>query len=446
VHNHAAVAAEKRSSIRLNSTPKVFGSGVHRVIEPEETLRRIRGVAPLAGVTRLCDITGLDRIGIPTYSAVVPKSKDILSVYNGKGASRTDAACGALMEAIERQTALDVKAPVISGSYNELSRSGAVLRPASLASQLYSQYSDDLPVQWVEGYELVSGSSILVPARVASYGAGRNYGPPCLDVESTNGLASGNVLEESICHALCEVIERDAWTIAEMLAQWLPLWKHKRVHGSPPDTGCADDLERYPEVDVSEADGKTRWMLARFARAGLHPRVKDITSDIGVPTLIATAVDGADSALPMAHIGIGTHPDLRVALSRALAELAQSRVVDIQGIREDISQPDEATPLCMMHMKRQKSVDPRSWYHAPTSRRRKLADISSAVHSDILDDIRFMIGRLRARGLQQVIVVDLTDPGLGVPVVRVIVPGLESWAADRSRIGHRATLLWWANE
>ena len=53
------------------------------------------------GVTRLANITGLDRVGIPVYAAVVPKSDGIISVYNGKGRRPIDAKVGALMEAID---------------------------------------------------------------------------------------------------------------------------------------------------------------------------------------------------------------------------------------------------------------------------------------------------------------------------------------------------------
>jgi ribosomal protein S12 methylthiotransferase accessory factor len=432
--------------MRLASAPKVFGQGVHRVVAPERTFAQIEPVARRAGVTRLSDITHLDRIGIPAYSAVVPRSRDIVSIYNGKGATRIDAACGALMEAIERQSALELKSRIVSGSHAELSRSTRTLDPASLVQELHPRYTDRLPLQWVEGWDLVSDSAILVPARVAGYCAGQAYGPPCLQLDTTNGLASGNVLEEAICHALCEVIERDSWTMAELLAQWLPLWKYKQVNGASTPPQGLDDIARYPELDLTEADGGIRWMLRRFARAGLCPRVKDITSDIGVPTIFATVIDDSVPDLAMAHGGAGTHPDARIAAMRALAEVAQSRVVDIQGVREDISQPDDVVPVYMRHIKRLKTVDRRNWYHCPAPSRRRLADIPTAVHSDILDDIRFMIDRLVARGLKQVIVVDLTDPALRVPVARVIVPGLESWAVDRNRIGDRATALWSANE
>src|SRR3712207_9293461 len=38
----------------------------------------------------------------------------------------------------------------------------------------------------------------------------------------TNGLASGNVMEEAVCHALCEVIERDAMSLADLRASAIP--------------------------------------------------------------------------------------------------------------------------------------------------------------------------------------------------------------------------------
>ena len=41
------------------------------------------------------------------------------------------------------------------------------------------------------------------------------------------------------------------------------------------------------------------------------------------------------------------------------------------------------------------------------------------------DDIAWELDRLRAAGLEQVIAIDLTRPELGIPVVRVVIPGLE---------------------
>lgn len=59
-----------------------------------------------------------------------------------------------------------------------------------------------------------------------------------------------------------------------------------------------------------------------------------------------------------------------------------------------------------------------------------------------MDDVRTLLERLRARGLEQAIVVDLSPPAVPATVVRVIVPGLESWTVDRNKIGPRARETW----
>ncbi len=101
--------------------------GIERVVPAATTIKRVTQAADALGVTRLADITGLDRVGIPVYSSVVPKSRDTLSVYNGKGLRPIDAQAGALMEAIERQTALNARPPTMEGSFLELSETHQAL-------------------------------------------------------------------------------------------------------------------------------------------------------------------------------------------------------------------------------------------------------------------------------------------------------------------------------
>ena len=49
-----------------------------------------------------------------------------------------------------------------------------------------------------------------------------------------------------------------------------------------------------------------------------------------------------------------------------------------------------------------------------------------------------MLSRLlEKQGIDRVIIVDLTREEIGVPVVRVIVPGLEVFAMDQERRGER---------
>ena len=49
---------------------------------------------------------------------------------------------------------------------------------------------------------------------------------------------------------------------------------------------------------------------------------------------------------------------------------------------------------------------------------------------------------MRAAGLVRGVAVDVSPPDLPVAVVRVIVPGLESWGVDHSKLGRRAAAAW----
>ncbi len=317
---------------------------------------------------------------------------------------------------------------------------GMAIDPRNIDIKPHPNYHPALPLHWVEGYDIGQETPVLVPARLAGCMLGPKFGPPCSEIDTSNGLASGNTLEEAICHALCELIERDALTMADLNASWRPRWRNRRGAAT-----CArevrDDTEIYPEIDLSAAPQGIRALHRKFLAAGLNPMVKDITSDLGVASVIAVAAEEV-ACRPIAHLGLGTHPDAAIAVTRALTELAQSRATDIQGVREDISDPEDSVPDCMRHIQRVRRIDPDSWYHCATSQRRRFEDLPSVRHGDILDDIRFMIRRLRENGMKQVVAVNLTHEDFDIPVVRLMVPGLESWAVLHSRVGMRAARLW----
>lgn len=57
-------------------------------------------------------------------------------------------------------------------------------------------------------------------------------------------------------------------------------------------------------------------------------------------------------------------------------------------------------------------------------------------------DLDWLLERLRAVGVRQVAVVDLTRPEMGLPVARVVIPGLEAPDDVRGYIpGQRAQAL-----
>jgi thioglycine synthase len=57
----------------------------------------------------------------------------------------------------------------------------------------------------------------------------------------------------------------------------------------------------------------------------------------------------------------------------------------------------------------------------------KFSEIKAYTNLDMLDDIKLILNRLKNAGLKRAIIVDLTNPNIGIPVVRAIVPKLETF-------------------
>ena len=414
--------------------------GLDRVVSAAETLSKMTSIATALGVTRLADITGLDRIGIPVYSSVVPDSPDLLSVYSGKGARPIDAKVGAVMEAIERQTAIRTRLSFTEASFISLRQTSPTLDPRSVNQRLRDDYSEATTFSWSEAVNLVTQEKCWVPSKYAGFLWRELPHPSPFATNDTTGLASGNTFEEAVCHALCELAERDAWTMAELGARQLPRERRSLAYGIDHKDG-PDDFELYPCLELPSDDP----LLQQFHQAGLSPMVRDITSSLGVPTFFASVVDQSIEGSPMAHSGLGTHPDARVALRRSLTEVAQSRCVDIQATREDILPPDAKRSSFALHTRRLTEINRNSWCITPSVRRRALEEVLSHCFNSIREDLDFLIERFATNGLEQILVVDFTPHAENYSVVRVIVPGIELWATDRGKLGPRAHAYWRAH-
>src|SRR5881227_3639577 len=110
--------------------PKRFWQGTHRTADPGETLARVRPHAARMGITRLGNITGLDRIGIPVAIAVRPNSRSV-SVSQGKGLELPQAMASALMEACEGFHAEEI-GPCRPAAYRDLAAIETVVDPCTL--------------------------------------------------------------------------------------------------------------------------------------------------------------------------------------------------------------------------------------------------------------------------------------------------------------------------
>jgi YcaO-like protein with predicted kinase domain len=422
------------TSPRNRNSQKV--DGLDRVIDSSETFARLREIGNTLGVTRIADITGLDRVGIPVYSAIVPSSDDGISVYNGKGLRPIDAKVGALMESIERQTALKARLPYIEATYGQLSQQGRTLDPWKINQALFEEFTPKTLCSWVRGTDLFSGEEVWVPAHLAGYlWNDVPHGSP-YRVNDSNGLASGNNRLEAVYHALCELIERDAWTFAELGASFLPTARRHVLGGNT--AGPGDDLEHCPAVEIS----KENELLRAFEEAGLSLLVRDITSALQVPAFLASVGDESIFGFPMAHVGFGCSPNADVALRRAISEVAQSRCVDIQSVREDIVDSNAPKDMFSLHTRRVASVNRKNWVLGESRTRRPFESIESHIFNDLNQDIQWLMERLDEAGLSEAIVVDFTPDCTTHSVVRVIVPGIELWASDHGRVGPRAVKFW----
>jgi ribosomal protein S12 methylthiotransferase accessory factor len=170
-------------------------------------------------------------------------------------------------------------------------------------------------------------------------------------------------------------------------------------------------------------------LVNRFRAANISLMVKEITSDVGIPTFNAASVEWLTQNYGYLAEGTGTHPDARIALVRAITELAQTRAANIQGARDDLRK---------INYIGENSEDRRSWQFMKSDRQVLLSEVRSYYNENILDDIKLILNHLKAVGLKKVIVADLTVPWIGIPVVRAIVPGLETFKFTKSVIGQRA--------
>ncbi len=377
--------------------PKRFRRGTHRLATPAETLARVRPLAARMGITRLGNITGLDRIGIPVAVAVRPNSRSV-SVAQGKGLELPQAMASALMEAAEGFHAEKIGS-VRHATFRDFARSATVVDPASLCAGACI-FDTAAAIDWDEGYDLLRREACWVPAEIVH----TDYTLPQPDgyfLAGSNGLASGNHLTEAVNAAVYELVERDA------IALWMARPLEERV-------GCALDLASVDDPDC-------RALFDRYAAAKIDVRVWSVTTDIGIAAFLCEIRDPASTAelLPARFHGSGCHADRAIALVRALTEAAQTRLTYIAGIRDDLS-PAEYEPS--------PGDELRDALHDALAREtRPLAFTAepSFASDDLADDLRQTLARLAAAGIDRVIVVDLTRPDFLVPVVRLVIPGLE---------------------
>ena len=381
----------------MGVTLKALRRGTHRSASLNDTLKRVLRLAPVMGITRVANVTGLDSVGIPVVMVCRPNSRSV-AVSQGKGIDLASARASGLMEAAELYHAETITLPLRLAAYEELRYQYSVIETDDLPRGVDSRFHPLLRVLWCEGRDLLSGANLFVPYELVH----TNYTMPLPDGHgcfsaSSNGLASGNTLIEAISQGICEVIERHA------TAQW--------------KFGRALEEDRVDLTSIG--DPIAREIIEKFESAGLLVAVWDITTDIGISAFACLIMPQAEAVWHRAAAaGYGCHPARQIALLRALTEAAQTRLTVISGLRDDFrgNTYEQLQDIDVM----------RSIRNCVTVSRpiRHFSDAPDWDVDTFEEDVEWELQCLRQAGVRRVIAVDLTRPAFDLPVVRIIIPGL----------------------
>ena len=397
--------------------PIKFFKGTHRVRDPKETIEINEGKLRTAGITRLTEITDLDRVKIPVFSAIRPTAQSGgVSVYAGKGATVEQAKASAMMEGFERYSAerqdKDSERTFVD-TYNNikkgLSNVDNALDPKDLLlpKNYGNENVENSRLEWIEAEDIISEESIYVPSNAVfhPYIPTREVSPSPIAIfkGNTNGLASGNIIEESVLHGIFEVVERDAWSIFELTKR-----NKKEISQDTIENDTINEL------------------LEKFHNQGIDIKLMDITADLKITTVAASADDTVLKDPALLTLGVGTHLNPEVAVIRALTEVAQSRATQIHGTREDTIRADFMRKSGYRH------------YFQKEEETINLGDIEDKSSHSIKRDIETSIEEVRKAGFNQILYTDLTREEIGINVARVIIPKAELYSLDEERLGTRA--------
>lgn len=373
--------------------------GTHRLVAPGATVARVMPLRARMGITRIANVTGLDRLGIPVVMVCRPNSRSI-AVSQGKGLDLDAARASGLMEAVESYHAERIGLPLRLASFEDLQQRYPVVDIDALPRVAHGRFGTNLRLLWIEGRDLLSTDLVSLPYELVhtDYTLPQPSGNGCF-LASTNGLASGNHPLEAICHAICEVVERDANSIWNRLP---PAIRH----------ATRLDLQTVDDHDCLQ-------VIERLDQAGFEVGVWDITSDIGIAAFYCLIVDRRDER---AHsgAGAGAHSARGVALLRALTEAVQIRTTYIAGSRDDLPAEDFSAAAIEQKLRRARAL------MAGRGPQRDYRTIPSHDSETFADDLAWLLARLRPAGIDRVVAVDLTLPEFAIPVIRVVIPGLEA--------------------
>ena len=375
----------------------VYRANGNRTVNGSTFLRRLEKIYPKVGITRVAEISHLAFNGYSVYQATRPKLHTHWSVgqntgSQGKGPTVTQAKISAIMEGIESYCAEPKNMNLIRNSYNQLKNQHRLIRPSDLIHCIGVEIAmDHEPIMWTEALHYDSQEKILVPAEAVFFPfSAADFQTRSLYSCSSNGLASGATYIEAVIHALYEIIERYYWAAREIQEKSLVI---KAIY--------EDD---YHRIGLIKSNLEADWAIQLYAL--FLPNHKNI------PVVMCSIV----SDLEELSSGWGCCLNVDIAIERAISEAFQGLATKYSGARED--------------MNRKKSI-PVALFEAEFPLKRSLhlreykkMSIDKA-YKNLRDELNDLVSWLKNHGFKNLCIANLSRVGVDVPVVKVIVPGLD---------------------
>ena len=422
--------------LSLRASPKAhLNSGGARTVAAEVTLAKYRHlVSPISGVvTWLSRTTDETDSWLHVYwagSNPAMRSRSLSSLRRslrsksaGKGSTREQSEVSALCEAVERYSGafhgdeLRVRKRLVgltSGdeaihpnavqlfSNDQLDNAKSVNAMGHPYNVVPPRLDPDAEIDWTPVWSFTQVRHRYLPTSMLYSMAPEQRGPADLIADS-NGCAAGNTLEEAVLQGFYELVERDAFGI----------WWYNRLRVPAVDLSSFDDDYLASATDYYGRCERDLWVL-------------DVTSDIGIPTFVALS-RRPDAKTEDIIYGAGAHADPRTAALRALCELNQCLTwLPRPGSRDGRPMIDDPTALWWWRTARLADC---AWL-APAADEplRKASQYPAIETTDMRDDVEHCRALVEARGME-FLVLDQTRPDIGMPVVRVVVPGMRHfWA------------------
>ncbi|MFF8035849.1 YcaO-like family protein [Streptomyces sp. NPDC016626] len=360
-----------------------------RARTPQETWEAVAGHCEEFGITRLAELTGLDCVGLPVWTAIRPASRT-LSTTQGKGATSLLAKLSAVMEAIELW---HIEQPLPVTAYGPAAEvaPGCPMTALPLISPHPEHALAQVVWEWTSGTGLVSGKERLLPVDLVRRRSQRpEWSPDLLRVTST-GLACGNTRDEALLHALFEVVERDV------------LYRDGQV------SGRRRTLIAPGTVD----DSHGREVVDRLVAAGMALEIALVGGPYGLPVCVAYLWS---EDCPVVFAGGGCHSIPAIALSRALTEAAQSRLTAIAGTRDDL--PGDPSSFTTPPFRPAPTTGLAPWP--------KAAGHFTRAGGGFTEQARAVVQRIARVTGHEPVVLDLSAPDAPVHAVQVVCPGTRS--------------------